>query len=136
LRITGGDATVLALDGAYQRFPLQDVVSINPSLIQYVANGRAWVTLRGIGVVADGGPLEVGGLLRGDYVPAPEWRVFGGVSNGPDTDLGVVTRVTGLFGGAEAPLAKRLGVTGSVTREWRDGGFDRTELRLGLKAHF
>jgi YaiO family outer membrane protein len=136
LRISGGDATVLTLDGAYQRFPLQDVLSVNPGLIQYVANGRAWVTLRGIGVVSDSGPLEVGGLLRVDYVPAPEWRVFGGVSNGPDTDLGVVTRVTGLFGGAEAPLGRKLGVTGSVTREWRDGGFDRTEFRLGLKAHF
>ena len=136
VRLSQGNATVLTLDGAYQRFPLQDVVTINPGLVQYLAGGKGWITLRGIGTVADGGPLEVGGLLRGDYVPAAGWRVFGGVSNGPDTDLGVVTRVTGLFGGVEAPLGNRFGVTGSLSREWRDGGFDRTEFRLGVKAHF
>jgi hypothetical protein len=48
----------------------------------------------------------------------------------------VVTRVTGLFGGVEAPLGNRFGVTGSLSREWRDGGFDRTEFRLSVKAHF
>jgi YaiO family outer membrane protein len=136
VRLSQGNATVLTLDGGYQRFPLQDVVTVNPGLVQYLDGGQAWITLRGIGTVAGGGPLEIGGLLRGDYIPAASWRVFGGVSNGPDTDLGVVTRVTALFGGIEAPLSHRVGVTGSLAREWRDGGFDRTEFRLGLKAHF
>ncbi len=136
VRLSQGNATVLTLDGAYQRFPLQDVVTINPGVVQYLDGGKAWITLRGIGTAAYGGPLEVGGLLRGDYVPAAHWRVFGGASNGPDSDLGVVTRVTALFGGVEAPLGNHFGVTGSLAREWRDGGFDRTEFRLGVKAHF
>ncbi|MGN6497758.1 MAG: YaiO family outer membrane beta-barrel protein [Tsuneonella sp.] len=135
-RLSRGDATVLTLDGEYQRFPLQDVVTINPGIVQYFDRGNAWITLRGIGTVADGGPLQLGALVRGDYVPAERWRLFAGVSNGPDTDLGVVTRTTGLFGGVEAPLGRALSVTGSVGHEWREDGADRTEFRLGLKAGF
>lgn len=135
-RLSRENATVLSLDGAYQKFPLQDVVTINPGLVQYVGGGRGWITLRGIGTIADGGNLEVGALVRADYQPAPAWRVFAGASNGPDTDLGVVTRVTAVFGGFEAPLGSHLGLTASIGREWRDAGSDRSEFRLGMKARF
>lgn len=134
LRLTTGNATVLTLDTEYQRYPLQEVVSINPGLVQYLADGRAWITLRGIGTIADGGALQAGGLVRGDYAPADGWRVFAGVANGPDTDLGIVTRVTSLFGGVEVPLGNRFGITGSVAQDWREAGADRTEFRLGLKV--
>lgn len=133
LRLTTGNATVLTFDGEYQRYPLQEVVSIHPGLVQYLADGRAWITLRGIGTIADGGALQAGALLRGDYAPADGWRLFAGAANGPDTDLGVVTRVTSLFGGVEAPLGDRFGIIGSVAQDWREAGADRTEFRLGLK---
>lgn len=136
VRLGSRSSTVLTFDGALQRFPVQKVVTISPGLVQYVADGKAWLTVRGIGVVAEGGPLEVGALLRADYQPTAGWRVFGGAANGPDTDIGVVTRVTSVFGGLEAPLGNRLGVVGSIGRDWRNGGFDRTEFRLGLKAQF
>lgn len=136
VRLGNRSSTVLTLDGAWQRFPVQDVVTFGPGVIQYLPEGKAWLTLRGIGVVADGGPLELGALLRADYQPKDGWRVFGGAATGPDTDLGVVTRVTSLFAGVEAPLDDRFGVMGSIARDWQDGGFDRTEFRLGLKAEF
>lgn len=134
LRLTTGNATVLTFDAEYQRFPLQEVVSINPGIVQYLADGQAWITLRGIGTIADGGPLQAGALARGDYAPKDGWRLFAGVANGPDTDLGVVTRVTSLFGGIEAPLGSRFGIVGSIARDWREAGADRTEFRLGLKV--
>lgn len=136
VRLGNRSSTVLTFDGAWQRFPGQDVVTIRPGLVRYVADGKAWLTLRGIGVIADSGPLELGALLRSDFQPNAGWRVFGGASIGPDTDLGVVTRVTSVFGGAEIPIGDRLGVVGSIGRDWRDGGFNRTEFRLGLKAKF
>jgi len=136
LRLSTGDATVLTFDASYERFPTQDVVTVNPGLVQYLSQGRAWITLRGIGVVADGGVLQVGGLLRGDYAPADGWRVFAGGANGPDTDLGVVTRVSSVFGGVEAPLADHFAVTGAIAHEWRKTGVDRTEFRLGIKTRF
>jgi YaiO family outer membrane protein len=136
LRLSHGAATVLTFDAEYQRFPVQDVVTLNPGVVQYLPGGKAWVAVRGIATVADGGPLEVGGLIRADYAPKDDWRVFAGFSNGPDTDLGVVTRVTGLFGGLEAPLGPRFSLIGSLSREWRDTAADRTEARLGLKARF
>ena len=135
-RLGANSKTVLTLNGSYQRFPLQDVVTVSPGLIRYVSGDRGWFTLRGIGTVADGGPLRVGALIRGDYVPAERWRLFAGASYAPDTDLGVVTRVTSLFAGGEAPLGDRFALTGAVARDWREGGFDRSELRLGIKVRF
>jgi YaiO family outer membrane protein len=136
VRLGNRSSTVVTFDGTWQRFPAQDVVTISPGIVQYMADGKAWLTVRGIGLIADGAPFEVGALLRADYQPNAGWRVFGGAANGPDTDIGVVTRVTSVFGGFEAPLGNRLGVVGSIGRDWRNGGFDRTEFRLGLKAKF
>jgi YaiO family outer membrane protein len=135
-RLPSKAATVLTLDAAYQRFPLQDVVTLNPGVVQYLPGGNAWITFRGIATVANDGPLEIGGLIRADYAPKGNWRLFGGAANGPDTDLGVVTRVTSLFGGAEAPIGDRFSLVGSLSREWRRSAADRTEVRLGLKARF
>ena len=134
-RLRPGDAaTVLTFDARYQDFPAQHVTTISPGLVQYVAGGRAWITARAFGVIPEGGDLQVGWLLRGDLAPADRYRVFAGIADGPDTDLGVVTDVTSLFGGFEVPLGDRLGLTGSAAREWREVGADRTEFRLGFKV--
>ncbi|GGB69961.1 YaiO family outer membrane beta-barrel protein [Blastomonas aquatica] len=136
-RIVGGaNATVLSFDTSYQRFPLQDVVTVNPGIVQYFAGGQLWATFRGIGTVAGGGRLQVGGLGRLDYTPRERLRYFIGFANGPDTELGIVTRVSSLFGGAEFPLGDRLSIMPSVAREWRENGGDRTDFRLDLKAIF
>lgn len=137
LRIAEGPAaTILSLDTAWQRFPLQDVVSITPGITQYFGGGRWWATVRGIGIVPSGGDLEVGVLGRLDHAPDERRRLFVGAVNGPDTDLGVVTRVTSVFAGAELPLGERWSILPSLAREWREVGADRTEVRIEIKAAF
>ncbi|MGV3556204.1 MAG: YaiO family outer membrane beta-barrel protein [Croceibacterium sp.] len=134
-RLRGGDAaTVLTLDARYQDFPAQHVTTLSPGLVQYFARGRAWITARAFGVIPEGGDLQVGWLVRGDVAPADRYRLFAGIADGPDTDLGVVTDVTSLFGGFEVPLGERVGVIGSVGRDWREAGADRTDFRLGVKV--
>ena len=137
LRIAEGpSATVLSLDTAWQRFPLQEVISVTPGITQYFGGGRWWATVRGIGIVPTGGDLEVGVLGRLDYAPDERRRFFIGAVNGPDTDLGIVTRVTSVFAGAEVPLGERWSILPSLAREWRDVGADRTDVRIELKATF
>ena len=137
LRIAEGPtATVLSLDTSWQRFPLQDVVSVAPGITQYFGRGRWWATVRGIGIVPSGGELEVGVLGRLDFAPDERRRFFVGAVNGPDTDLGIVTRVVSAFAGAELPLAERWSLLPSVSHERREAGPDRTELRIEIKAVF
>lgn len=134
-RLRGGEAaSVLTLDVRHQDFPAQHVTTLSPGVVQYVAGGRAWLTARAFGVIPEDGDLQVGWLLRGDVAPADRYRLFAGIADGPDTDLGVVTDVTSLFGGFEVPLGDRFGLIGSVAREWREVGADRTDFRLGLKV--
>ena len=134
-RLHGGpSATVLTLDARYEDFPLQHVTTVSPGLVQYFANGHAWVTARGFGIVPQGRAMQLGWMVRGDFEPANRYRVFAGVADGPDTDLGIVTQVTSAFGGVEIPLGERFSLTTSVAREWRKVGSDRTEVRMGLKV--
>lgn len=137
LRVAAGpQATVLSLDASWQRFPLQEVVTVTPGITQYLGDGRVWTTLRGIGIVPEGGDLEVGVLGRIDYAPSDRRRYFLGVVNGPDTDLGIVSRVTSIFTGGELPLTATFSLLPSLSHEWRELGGDRTEFRLELKAVF
>lgn len=137
LRLAGGaNATVVSFDAGWQRFPLQEVVSLTPGITQYFGRGRWWASLRGLGIVPQGGGLELGALARLDFAPGERRRLFIGAGNGPDTDIGVVTRVTSLFAGAELPLGQRWSLLPSLAREWRQAGPDRTEARLEIKAAF
>lgn len=137
LRIADGPrATVVSLDTAWQRFVLQDVVSVTPGITQYFGDGRWWATIRGIGILPTGGDLELGLLGRLDYSPSDRRRFFVGAVHGPDTDLGIVTRVTSAFAGAELPVGERWSLLPSLAREWRKAGADRTEIRLEIKAVF
>lgn len=137
LRLSRGtDATVLSLDASWQRFPLQQVVSLTPGITQYFGRGRWWASLRGLGIVPQGGGLELGALARLDFAPREGRRLFVGAGNGPDTDIGLVTRVTSVFAGAELPLSGRWSLLPSVAREWQQAGPDRTEARLEIKAAF
>jgi YaiO family outer membrane protein len=134
-RLAGGpSATVVTADVRYEDFPAQHVTTLSPGVMQYFAGGRAWLTVRGFGVFPEGRALRLGWMLRGDYQPRERYRLFAGVADGPDTDLGVVTNVTSLFGGVEFPIAGRISLTTSLAHEWRNVGSDRTELRAGIKA--
>lgn len=132
----GPNATLLSLDASWQRFPLQEVVTLSPGITRYFGKGRWWGTLRGIGIVPENGDLAVGLLGRLDHAPDDRHRYFVGAVNAPDTDLGIVTRSTSLFAGAELPLAAGISLLPSVSHEWRARGLDRTELRVELKAAF
>lgn len=132
----GPQATVLTFDASWQRFPAQQVWSLNPGVTQYFGAGKWSATARGIGIVLEGGSLEVGILGRLDYAPTERQRYFIGAVNGPDTDIGIVSRVTSIFAGAEVPLGGGLSLLPSVAQEWRSAGFDRTEFRLEVKAAF
>ena len=128
--------TLVGLDASFQRFPLQDVLLLSPTVTQYFADGRFSLTARGNAVGVDGGSFRLGGSLRADYFAGERARFFLGAATGPDTDLGVVTETSSLLAGTEFPLAGSVSLTASAAREWRDDGLDRNEGRLGLKFGF
>ena len=132
--VPGRNATVIGFDSGWRDFPLQNVWNFSPSLTQFVAGGKASITVRASGIAAQGEPLRVGGLIRGDVYSADGTRAFLGAASGPDTDFGIVSERTSLFGGLEVPVAGGLAITGSIANEWRNGLLDRTEGRIGVKV--
>ncbi|GGD65184.1 YaiO family outer membrane beta-barrel protein [Aurantiacibacter arachoides] len=128
-------SSVATLDVSWQRFPAQDVVSLRPGFTQYFGGGRYALGVFGRAVFVDGDAL-VGGSVRADWLPADRTRAFVGVASGPETDLGEVRDTTSLYGGGEVPLSATVSLLGSLSREWRATGADRTEARLGVKLAF
>ncbi len=128
-----GTTTVASLDARWQQFVTQDVVSLSPGITQYFGGGRFAVSLRANAVAAGGDDLLLGGALRGDFMPRERMRMFVGAASGPETDLGEVRDTTSLYAGFEIPISDDVALLGSVAREWREVGSDRTEGRIGLK---
>lgn len=128
-----GRNAVATLDAGWQRFPLQEVLSLRGGLTRYFGGGRFALSAFARAVLADGGDPLLGGSLRADYLPRERARLFVGVASGPETDLGEVRDTTSLFGGGEIPLTDDISLLGSLAREWRETGADRTEGRLGVK---
>lgn len=133
---SSANPTVVGMDIGFQRYPVQDVLLVSPAVTQYFAGGRYSLTARANAVRPEDDSFRIGGALRADYFPRERVRLFLGAASGPDTDLGVVTTTTALFAGAELPLTSTLSLTASVAQEWRDGGFDRSDARLGLRLGF
>ena len=132
-RVVGGpEATVVGVDAAWQDYPAQDVVKVSPRVVQYLADGSLSLTARADAVIASD-RVRFGGSLRGDWYGDDAHRLFVGGARGPDTELGIVTQTTSVFGGGELPLSADVTLTGSAAREWREGPADRTEVRLGVK---
>lgn len=132
--VPGRNATIVGFDAGWRDFPLQNVWNFSPSLTQYVAGGMASITARASGIIAHDEPLRVGGLIRGDIYPADGARAFLGAASGPDTDFGIVSERTSVFGGFELPVIGGLAITGSIANDWRNGSSDKTEGRIGVKV--
>lgn len=133
-RMTSGrNATIIGFEGSWRSFPLQDVWTFTPSVTQYLTGGEASITARVDGIAAEDNPIRIGALVRADLYPSEGARVFVGAASGPDTDIGVVTTRSSVFGGAELPIAKAASLTGSIAHDWRDGASDRMEARIGVR---
>lgn len=127
--------TVISGDLRHREFPTQAVTTVSPGIVQYLAGGQVWVTARVSALLAEGDDdLRLGWLTRIDYTPVERHRVFGGFARGADTELGVVSKITSIFGGAELPLDETMSLMLSAAQEWRDGSADRTDFRIGFKV--
>ena len=132
----GGDPTVLTLDARQARFATGDIQTLSPGVEQYLAGGRAWLTGRWINIFdADGDHLS-GWSARGDLLATPRLRLFAGLADAPDTDLGVVTDTFSFFGGAALEVSRRYVLRLSVAHEDRETGADRLQIGAGIGVRF
>lgn len=132
---SGGDATVLTIDGRAADYLSGDVQTLSPGIEQYFAGGRAWVTARWINVFDEAGHHS-GYLLRGDVQPSEDVRLFAGFSNAPDTSEGVVLDTSSYFGGVSFELGQGITARASVSFEEVETGTDRTQVGAGLGWRF
>ncbi|MCY7280995.1 MAG: YaiO family outer membrane beta-barrel protein [Sphingomonas bacterium] len=136
VRVTGGAApTVLTLDARHASYRSGSISLINPGIEQYLAAGKAWITLQSINLVDDGA-IRSGWLARIDLMAGDRVRLFGGAANAPDVDQGIVSRTRSLFAGASVGLNETADLRVSVSRDRPGIGADRTGFSLGTMVRF
>ncbi len=136
VRVKGGAApTVLTLDTRHASYRTGNITLINPGIEQYLAGGRAWITLRSITLVDDG-KLRSGWIGRADVLTGERLRLFGGIAHAPDVDQGIVSRTRSLFAGASVDLNESIALRVSLSRDRPGIGADRKGVSLGTTVSF
>lgn len=136
VRVRSGAApTILTLDARHASYQSGNISLINPGIEQYLARGKAWITLQSINLVEDG-HLRSGWLGRVDFFAADRLRLFGGAANAPDADQGIVSRTRSLFGGVSLELSATTALRISVSRDRPGIGADRSGVSLGTTVRF
>ncbi len=129
-------ATAVGVDAYERHYPDARVVGISPGLVQYLFDGRAWLTARWINVFAEGLAHDDGFSLRGDLQATDAFRLFLGFSDAPDPENGVSVRTRSTFTGASFDVSDRVTVRGSYAHEDRSLGYDRDVFSAGVGLRF
>jgi YaiO family outer membrane protein len=118
--------TILTLDAARAYYTDNTVFTVTPGLVQYLADGRFWVTARWINVFDPYIEHEAGWSLRGDAQLTDELVVFAGYADAPDQRRRRGGRHETLFAGAALAVSDRVTLRASMAHEDRSVGYDWT----------
>ncbi len=137
-RVTAGSSpTVLRLDARHADYRAGAITTLNPSIEQYLADGRVWLTGQWINLFdAQSDQHRMGWLGRLDVMANERLRLFGGLADAPDLSEGVAVDVFSLFGGFVWQASDDIALRLSVARDDRASGPDRTSLTIGLGTAF
>ena len=129
-------STALSLGGYVRHYPDAQVIGVSPGLVQYLFDGRAWVTAYWINVLAEEGGHDDGYSMRADVQASDALRLFAGWSDAPDPEDGDSVRTRSLFAGASLDITEHVTIRGSYAHEDRSAGYDRSVFSAGVGVRF
>ena len=131
--------SVLTLNARHRRYQTVKVNNLDPGLVQYFANGQAWLTAQKIYVwdsavdaVDHGWSIK----LDVDFAALAPIRVYVLRADSPENDLGVPVKTQTLAAGAIVDVTDQFGVRLDYTHDDRSGSFRREEVSLGTFFKF
>lgn len=131
--------TQLGLKLRHRHYKETKVTNLDPSLVQYFADGLVWLTLSSLQSwesTSDG--KQAGWMTRLDvdfapWVPA-QWYLLR--ANSPETDLGVTVKTDTWATGVVTPVTDSTDVRVDYTRDDRQGSYLRHKISLGFRYRF
>lgn len=131
--------TVATLGGQYRKYNQVEVFNLDPGVVQYLADGQAWLTLQR-GLIWD---TAVDGMANGwsakldvDLQAVLPVRVYVVRAHAPENDLGVPVSTDTIGGGAIYDINDRFGLRVDYAREDRSRSFLREEWSVGTFVRF
>lgn len=125
-------ATLDISDAVYRN---DRVAKLSPGLVQYLFDGRAWITARWINAFDESG--HAGGYaLRTDLQLGERLTLFSGASQAPESSDGVRIDIVSFFAGGTVSLSDRTLLRFSYTFEDRSRGYDRSVYAFGVGVRF
>lgn len=132
----GPSSTYGSLSLRYARYASGEVWSAQAGLVQYLNQDRIWLTATSINTIDERKRYLGGYLLRVDWQLQPKLRVLAGYANAPESGDGMTVRTRSVFGGAVYDFTPTLGVNLTMSREKREGLYDRNSVAAGLTYRF
>lgn len=130
-----GDWTVrLGADGAWARYAVGDVDSLQPNLSaawkdRFTLSGRVFLTLD------ERDDFRRGYAVRGEWRPTDRLRLYAGWADAPESSDGRTVTVRAASASVAIDLTPRLTIQAGFAHEMRDA-YDRDELALALTTRF
>ncbi|HYD29559.1 MAG TPA: YaiO family outer membrane beta-barrel protein [Azospirillaceae bacterium] len=135
----GGDtlgATLLTLDGRWADYDGDGIATANPGIVQYLFDGRLWLTGRWLNTRDEAGDWRGGWYGRADVQATAALRLHLGASHAVEAEAGATYEADTLFAGATYELAPSLTLRLDVEREKREPDSVRNGVILGLGYRF
>jgi YaiO family outer membrane protein len=133
-RSVGG--TVLSLQTKFAEYDTGNVETLNPGIEQYFADGRLWLTGRWINTLDETGEHLIGWLGRLDFQATDTLRVYGGLSNAPETQGNTTLDTRSAFAGVIIDVTSRVAIRADLLYEDREGSSSRVAIFSGLSLSF
>lgn len=133
---TNFGGTVLTLRGKAAEYDTGNVESVDPGVEQYFFDGRLWFTGRWTNTLDEQDEYLAGWLARIDLQAHETLRVYGGVSDTPETRNNTTVQTQAVFFGAIVEVTRNVTLRVDVAHEDTEGSAARTSVFSGIAVSF
>lgn len=121
----------------HRRYATGDVQNIEPGIQQYAFDGRLWLAAKWVNAFDREADTRLAGWYgRVDWQVAQFLRVYGGLSDMPETESGVTVETRSQFGGLAVDLTPNIRLNIDLAREDRANSYVRNVYGLGATLRF
>ncbi|MDH3229534.1 MAG: YaiO family outer membrane beta-barrel protein [Alphaproteobacteria bacterium] len=128
---------LLTADFRHKSYATADIQNIDPGIELYGLGGRVWLTARWINAFdRDAGSRLAGWYGRADWQAAAPFRLFAGMSDSPETEVGVTVDTRSVFGGLAVDLTPSVRLNADIAREDRENSYIRNVYGVSLTLRY
>ncbi len=128
---------LLTADLRHKSYTAGEIQNADPGIVLYGFDGRVWLTGKWINAFdRDTDSRLAGWYGRADLQVASPVRLFGGLSDAPETEAGFTVDTRSVFGGLAVDLTPSVRLNADLAREDRENSYIRNVYGVSLTLRY